>query len=327
MSRTLFGRSYTQVGSTSSDFLIQTKGKIKAQIGNKFIDLIKDSSDTNLVHKVSNQSDIGKQGDGIYVLDGGIVIYTNNQSYPLDGISYNNTQNLSQDQKIQAQQNIGIYYNTLDDAQNVTQGFVYIEDQSSFYYIKDGQLQKWTIEYPSTLTKQLIIQKSDSNIGAIYIIGEGKENSLSFTHSWIYESNDQFVTNSNYPYSIQYQGNEIITIGDTINVNNNITFNQKVLTNNIQSLDGSFSLTTEDGKSTLKVDNIVLSNPEVPIGTILLYQYNGTTIPDGWHLCDGQDNTPLLQATFVQGNYGTGFIPSNKINENGYTLVYIIKIK
>ena len=38
----LFGRSFSDVGSTSSDFLIKTRGQVKVQIGGKFIDLIKD---------------------------------------------------------------------------------------------------------------------------------------------------------------------------------------------------------------------------------------------------------------------------------------------
>ena len=38
----LFGSSYSSAGSSSSDYLIKTRGKVKIQIGNKFIDLLKD---------------------------------------------------------------------------------------------------------------------------------------------------------------------------------------------------------------------------------------------------------------------------------------------
>ena len=38
----LFGNYYSSAGSSSSDYLIKTRGKVKIQIGNKFIDLLKD---------------------------------------------------------------------------------------------------------------------------------------------------------------------------------------------------------------------------------------------------------------------------------------------
>ena len=38
----MFGRSYSQAGSSNSDFVIKTKGQVKIQWGSKFIDLIKD---------------------------------------------------------------------------------------------------------------------------------------------------------------------------------------------------------------------------------------------------------------------------------------------
>ena len=38
----LFGRIFDSVGSSSSDLLLKTKGQVKIQWGNKFIDLIKD---------------------------------------------------------------------------------------------------------------------------------------------------------------------------------------------------------------------------------------------------------------------------------------------
>ncbi len=38
----LFGRVFDSLGTSSSDLLLKTKGQVKIQWGNKFIDLIKD---------------------------------------------------------------------------------------------------------------------------------------------------------------------------------------------------------------------------------------------------------------------------------------------
>ena len=62
----LFGSSYSSTGSSSSDYLIKTKGKIKIQIGNKFIDLLKDGKlnvDSNFIFK---GKEVGSK-DGIYI--------------------------------------------------------------------------------------------------------------------------------------------------------------------------------------------------------------------------------------------------------------------
>ena len=40
----MFGKVYTTIGSSDSNFIIKTKGDLKIQWGNKFIDLIKDGN-------------------------------------------------------------------------------------------------------------------------------------------------------------------------------------------------------------------------------------------------------------------------------------------
>lgn len=44
MSENLFGRIFDSIGSPSYDLLLKTKGQIKVQWGNKYIDLVKDGN-------------------------------------------------------------------------------------------------------------------------------------------------------------------------------------------------------------------------------------------------------------------------------------------
>jgi len=66
----LFGSSYSSAGSSSSDYLIKTRGKVKIQIGNKFIDLLKDGKinvDSKFIFK---EKEVGSK-DGIYIIGDG----------------------------------------------------------------------------------------------------------------------------------------------------------------------------------------------------------------------------------------------------------------
>ena len=47
MTKSLFGRVFEEIGSSTSDLLLKTKGKVKIQWGNKFIDLINDEGNVS----------------------------------------------------------------------------------------------------------------------------------------------------------------------------------------------------------------------------------------------------------------------------------------
>jgi hypothetical protein len=49
----LFDGTYDSVGNSETNLVLKTKGKIKIQYGNKFIDLIKDgkiNASSNIIH-------------------------------------------------------------------------------------------------------------------------------------------------------------------------------------------------------------------------------------------------------------------------------------
>ena len=153
---TIGGTVYEAIGSSSSNLLLKCNGTARIQWGNKLIDLIKNGkiaseNSQELVFIVSDESEI--KSDGIYILTSDeypqLWISKDNNKYNFTGtdlyISTINNQNLSEEQKYNALNNIGIYYNTLQDLNNanVQNGIVYVLDTKTLYTVKDGQIEEF----------------------------------------------------------------------------------------------------------------------------------------------------------------------------------------
>lgn len=82
-----FGRVYETAGSQVQDLLLKTKGEVKIQIGNKFIDLFKDgklvTENDELFDEVKSTDEI--KTNGIYLCDGSIYIRINDTIVKLNG--------------------------------------------------------------------------------------------------------------------------------------------------------------------------------------------------------------------------------------------------
>lgn len=153
---TIGGTVYESIGSSSSNLLLKCNGTARIQWGNKLIDLIKNgkiaSGDSS--SQVSVISDISEiKSDGIYVLNKEkslqLWISKNGEQYNLTGvdlyISASTKQDITAEQRKQALENIGIYYNTLDDVRsaNITNGLVYVLEDSTLYTIKEGTISEF----------------------------------------------------------------------------------------------------------------------------------------------------------------------------------------
>lgn len=156
---TAFGRSYSQVGSSSNDFLIKTKGQVKIQWGNKFIDLIKEGKinvDSKVIYK---QKEVGVK-DGIYIIgdneDQQVLLVVNGKTISLKGevgttyVSFLGEQNTTSENKYQALRNIGFLYPSIQDINDsaVKNGIVYIESEQKLYIISNGSLQNFLYQNP-----------------------------------------------------------------------------------------------------------------------------------------------------------------------------------
>jgi hypothetical protein len=66
----MFGKTYNTIGSTDSNFIIKTKGDLKVQWGNKYIDVIKNgkiaSEGKNLLKIVASEEEV--TGTGVFIV-------------------------------------------------------------------------------------------------------------------------------------------------------------------------------------------------------------------------------------------------------------------
>lgn len=308
----LFGSSYSNSGSTSSDYLIKTRGKVKIQIGNKFIDLVKDGKLNVESEFIFNKNEVGSK-DGLYVIDNGnkVVLVSKGTQIDLLGemgstyVSFLGEQTTTSDQKEQALKNIGFMYDTIDDYTGINNGIIYVESMHKLYIVQNGEFTEYSVQIPNPYTGQFIISKSDDAKGAVVIKGTGDTNSLKFNTLEIY-STQNFSTyiNSNSEMTFAIDGSDIISMTESdTKINNILTIKQLKMDNS-----PTFSLTTKNQKSTLMVDNLVVRNAtnELPTGTIVMFNGEITNIPDGWHICDGEEGTPNLINHFIKAGNVVG---------------------
>lgn len=264
----LFGNSYSSAGSSSSDYLIKTRGKVKIQIGNKFIDLLKDGKinvDSKFIFK---EKEVGSK-DGIYIIGDGedakVIISIGGSQIALKGevgttyVSFLGTQETTPEQKHTALQNIGFLYKNVSDVQSngLKTGIVYVESEQKLYIVRDGQLTEFTIDFPNPYPKQFVLSKSDKDKGALVIKGTGIENSLAFDSLFLYSSEGNTYIDSSGEVYIRLGEEEKILIGES-----QVVFSNKVISQTFQSKNATessgFRLYVDQGESTLEIDNLIV---------------------------------------------------------------------
>lgn len=264
----MFGRSYSQVGNSDSDFLIKTKGQVKIQWGAKFIDIIKDGKinvDANFIFTTKSADKLGVK-DGLYVTDdGSVYLKVGDTILNLIGevgttyVSFLEEQETTSEQKYTALQNIGFLYKDMNSMSNLSlkNGIIYIESEEKLYIVKDGALTEFTVTFPNPFTEQFIIAKSDTNKGALLIRGQGISNSLAFEKLFIYnEFGNSYVDSDGDIYFKVGQDEKLIIS------NNGVTFVDPAISSMFQSPGATetsgFRLYFKNNESTLEVDNLIV---------------------------------------------------------------------
>lgn len=269
---TAFGRSYSKVGSSDSDFLIRTKGQVKIQWGSKFIDLIKDGKinvDSKFIYK---ESQVGVK-DGIYIIGDEtnyqVILKIGDQKLNLKDstgnayISFQEEQHTNAEQKYTALTNIGFLYKSIEeiDTNSLQNGIIYIESDQKLYIVQNGTLSEFTVSFPSPYNKQFVIQKSDGNKGSILIVGNGIENSIAFDSFYLYTNDEGVYFDSEGRIYFNVDGQEKIIIDQKGTI-----FNDEVSSDTFKSKNASstygFRLYVKNNKSTLEIDNLIVRNQQ-----------------------------------------------------------------
>lgn len=235
-----FGRTYETVGNVSGDLLLKTRGGVKVQIGSSFIDLVKNGKinvDIDIIKEASSKDSI--IDNGLYLIDN--ILYVKYQDTVLslndntnkNSVSYLPQLDITQDQQIWAQKNIGIYYDTLEEAQQkISNGYAYINNQGLYLFSNQSAQQVLTTDYFSLG----ILNLSTLNIGKTSL----QESKITLTNYL------DIVLNQQYLLKISDQYCEI---------------KNTLLVTALQGYEGAFQLyTNNNGESYLKVDHIICSD-------------------------------------------------------------------
>lgn len=335
---TIGGVAYETVGSSSSNLLLKCNGTARIQWGSKLIDLIKDgkiaagsSESKECVFVIDDISQI--KSDGVYVLntDAGsqLLVCKDGEHYNLNGtelyISASNKQDITVDQKQQAIENLGLCYNTLEEAKNagIKNGFVYILNEANIYTVKNGVFEEFQAKITSVTVEkeQEIGEVINSSIQIVLSIADIE---------YLVVSNQRIL--SNYPIYVKDSAQiSSETVSDTQGYrlymdkteayidSDVVTSRHKIITPKVESSNANnttgFQLYTEGDASYLNIDHIN-AREWTPFARGMIMMFSGlvSEIPEGWAICDGQSHeykgvvtvTPNLIGKFIKASESSG---------------------
>jgi hypothetical protein len=276
---TIGGTVYESIGSSSSNLLLKCNGTARIQWGGKLIDLIKNgkiaSENSSIaIEIISDESSI--KSDGIYVLNtkesSQLWIGKNGERYNVTGadlyISASRKQDITAEQQKQALENIGIYYNTLDDvnASGIQNGLVYVLETKNLYTIKDGVIEEFEAKLKTVTVEQNNNQGEVINNALKIVLAIGEDEYL------ILESNR-------------------IDIKKSVYVNNSVQIGSENA-----DLNTGYRLYVNGDSAMLDIDDINLRKGSLLKHNIfsrgMIMMHSGIAeIPEGWAICDGNEYT------------------------------------
>lgn len=291
------GRDMNFFGSKEKDFVIQTKGRVKINFGDKFIELFNGSKFTvgnSDAIKTTNGEPSSTDPDGFYFDEntGTLYLKIGDKVYEIfsnaklkDGfISYKEEQSLNGNEQVLAKENIGSIFNTPEEAKSSGgSGVVYIKNENKAYILQNGIL------YPITNNTEINIGGDSEGDDSYYfdktvtididdegiaLIIEGLRKYIRVgtedNRTDIYQTENGGVIDSDKSLTIKIDGKDQIIIKDgNINFNSIINALKGIITDEIYSSNFKENesgwgiwIDKETGESYLQVDHI-LSNLEI----------------------------------------------------------------
>ena len=142
-------------------------------------------------------------------------------------------------------------------------------------------------------------------------------------------SDNNFIADHTLTVSGSITGSGDLNIAGDANVTGSLTVNSALSGSGGLYVSGSFGIDgVGEGTSGIAYDVLVIESNEVkyrsagvvPVGAIIMWSGNDSTIPSGWYLCDGTNGTPNLTDRFIIGagnTYQTGSTGGSNTHDHG----------
>ena len=142
-------------------------------------------------------------------------------------------------------------------------------------------------------------------------------------------SDNNFIADHTLTVSGSITGSGDLNIAGDANVTGSLTVNSALSGSGGLYVSGSFGIDgVGEGTSGIAYDVLVIECNEVkyrsagvvPVGAIIMWSGNDSTIPSGWYLCDGTNGTPNLTDRFIIGagnTYQTGSTGGSNTHDHG----------
>lgn len=144
-------------------------------------------------------------------------------------------------------------------------------------------------------------------------------------------SDNNFIADHTLTVSGSITGSGDLNIGGSATVTGSLNVNSALSGSGGLHVDGTVGLSNiGQGTAGIGYDVLVLESNQVkyrsagivPVGAIIMWSGNDSSIPAGWHLCDGTSGTPNLTDRFIIGagnTYQTGSTGGSNTHDHGGT--------
>ncbi len=217
----MFGSNHSEVGSLSENLILNTAGKIKIRFGQKFIDLLDNKGNINVsvpnvITEVSSKDKM--TSDGFYLMESNLYVCVGNKITQITGdgafVSFDENQIVTEDQIKNAQNNIGLSYDSEEEAlKEISNGIVIVDNELKA--IKNGKISNYLNNVLKEINNSEITEISPiySNYKEIprALVKQGNEWKYVSIVPWEEESSSITLCSVTWTYTENDETKQIIT--------------------------------------------------------------------------------------------------------------------